>query len=352
MKALTFIIATLVLFALLAGGVFWYFNRLLSAPEAGEAVDTITLEISAGSDTKAIGEQLQAAGLIRSVTAFRLFLWLEGLASKLQAGTYTLNTGQGVETIARSLSRGDVETNEVKFQVLEGWTLRQIATEYGETFSPTLKRPAEDLAQEFLTAAQAVDSREILPGNTYVFLTDKPATAGLEGFLYPDTYRVYEDSTPPQVIEKMLNNFGRKMDQSVRDLVPASGLTLYEVVTLASIIEKEVRTDADRKMVADLFLRRMANSIPLQSDATVNYVTGKDLLQPSINDTRTESPYNTYLYQGLPPGPIANPSISSIMAVLQPTPNEFFYYLSAPDGQTIFGRTFEEHKLNKAKYLQ
>ena len=150
----------------------------------------------------------------------------------------------------------------------------------------------------------------------------------------------------------MLDNFGDKVTDELRQKISAQGLTLFQGVTLASIIEKEVRTDQDKKIVADLFLRRMAAGIPLQSDATVNYVTGKSALQPTIDDTKTESLYNTYLHQGLPPGPICNPSLASLAAVASPQPNEYFYYLNTPEGETIFSKTFEEHKLNKAKYLQ
>ena len=120
---------------------------------------------------------------------------------------------------------------------------------------------------------------------------------------------------------------------------------------MASILEDELRTDRDRAKAADLFWRRLDIGMALQSDATVNYVTGKGRAQPSIEDTKVDSPYNTYKYPGLPPGPIGNPGVSAIRAAVSPEPNTFLYYLSAPDGTTYFAETYEQHLANKAKYL-
>ncbi|MFA6197793.1 MAG: endolytic transglycosylase MltG [Patescibacteria group bacterium] len=351
MKAISAIVITLLAVILVAVGAFWYFTRLLQPPAAGSTVKNLTFEIKSGQTVKEISVNLEQAGMIRDDRIFRIYIWLEGLTSKLQAGSYTLNTGQSVETLVAVLTKGDADSNEVKFLVQEGLTVRQIADIYGRTFAAELKQPAETLASDFRNVAAVSDSRDILPGRTYEFLIDKPATAGLEGFLYPDTYRVYKDASPAQVIQKMLDNFNIKVDQSMRDRIARTDLNLFQTLTLASIVEKEVRSDTDRRMVADLFKRRLAMNMPMQSDATVNFVTNKESLQPTIDDTKVASPYNTYLNTGLPPGPICNPSLSSIEAVINPEPNDFLYYLNAPDGRTIFSRTFDEHKINKAKYL-
>ncbi|MBU0707232.1 endolytic transglycosylase MltG, partial [Patescibacteria group bacterium] len=262
-----------------------------------------------------------------------------------------LNTGQEVSTIVSIISEGEVVASETEFQVLEGWTAADIARQYGELFSKFISNEASDLEDDFLSEVAVTDSRDIIPGQPYWFLVDKPYMANLEGYLFPDTYRVYKDATPAQIVQKMLNNFEIKLNDELKSKIEQSGLTIFETVTLASIVEKEVRTDKDRRLVADLFLRRMENGMPLQSDATVNYVTGKSELQPTIDDTKMESLYNTYLHQGLPPGPICNPSLASISAVVNPEPNDYVYYLNAPDGQTYFSKTFEGHKINKAKYL-
>ncbi len=352
MRVFTIIIIILAVIVVFAGLGFLYFTSLLNAPQTGASVKTVTFEITSGQGVKEISKNLHTAGLIRSATAFEYYVWMEGVGSDIQAGKYELNTGQKASAIIEKITKGDVTENEVEFQVLEGWSMVDIAEQYGETFSSLQNKSLSALKEDFLKAAATTDSRKLIPGEAYSFLSDKPKTAGLEGYLFPDTYRLYDTATPSQVVQKMLDNFGDKVTDELRQKISAQGLTLFQGVTLASIIEKEVRTDQDKKIVADLFLRRMAAGIPLQSDATVNYVTGKSALQPTIDDTKTESLYNTYLHQGLPPGPICNPSLASLAAVASPQPNEYFYYLNTPEGETIFSKTFEEHKLNKAKYLQ
>ena len=174
----------------------------------------------------------------------------------------------------------------------------------------------------------------------------------LEGFLFPDTYRVFEKTTAAEIIEKMLDNFSVKYTEQMRQDTAKGNMTIYQIVTLASVIEKEVRTDTDRKIAAGIFYDRLNLGVPLQSDATVNYVTGKNLLQPTNDDISVDSLYNTYKYKGLPPGPICNPSLSSIMAAIYPEKSDYFYFLTRPDGSTVFSKTYEEHLANKRKYLQ
>jgi len=149
----------------------------------------------------------------------------------------------------------------------------------------------------------------------------------------------------------MLDNFDAKLTDELRQEIASQGRTIHEIVTLASILEHEAANDRDRPLIADIFWRRLAAGIPLQSDATVNYVTGKSLASPTIADTEIEHPYNTYRNRGLPPGPIGNPGLASIIAAIRPEANENLFYLHAPDGTTYYARTFEEHKANKVKYL-
>jgi UPF0755 protein len=219
MKAISTIVITLLAVIVVGAGIFWYFTRLLLPPASGSDSKNLTFEIKSGQTVKEISVNLEQAGLIRDDRVFQAYLWIEGLGSKLQAGKYTLNTGQGVETIVAVMTKGDTDSNEVKFLVQEGLSVRQIADNYGRTFAAELKRPAEDLSAEFRNIAAVTDSRDILPGRSYDFLIGKPATAGLEGYLYPDTYRVYQDASPAQVIQKMLDNFDVKVDQQLREKI-------------------------------------------------------------------------------------------------------------------------------------
>jgi UPF0755 protein len=206
-------------------------------------------------------------------------------------------------------------------------------------------------AAAFLIAANATDSRTVAPGQNYEFLIDKPQSATLEGYLFPDTYRFYKSATPDQVVQKLLDTFGEKVILPLQDQITESKHTIFQIITLASIIEKEVKSDADRRIAAGIFWKRLELGMPLQSDATVNYITGKQALQPTNADLSTDSLYNTYKYPGLPPGPIDNPSFSAIRAVVNPEETSYLYFLTKPDGTTVFSKTYEEHLANKKRYL-
>lgn len=162
----------------------------------------------------------------------------------------------------------------------------------------------------------------------------------LAGYLFPDTYRFYQDASVEDAIQKMQNNFEQKVGQiSYNDLI------------LASIVQKEVVKQEDMKKVAGIFLKRLKAKMPLQSDATINFITGKNLIQPSIEDTKTESFFNTYLHLGLPPKPICNPGLTAIKAVRNPEKTEYWYFLTPPNMETIYSKTLEEHNRAKAKFL-
>lgn len=178
--------------------------------------------------------------------------------------------------------------------------------------------------------------QERLAANGLVFELDE----NLEGYLFPDTYRFYKKSTALQVIKKMQDNFNAKV-----------GEINYDDLILASIVQKEVSNQEDMKKAAGIFLKRLKANMPLQSDATINFITGKNLIQPSIEDTKTASPYNTYLNLGLPLKPISNPGLKAINAVRNPEETDYWYFLTPPGMPTIYSKTLEEHNAAKAKFL-
>lgn len=326
---------------LVAGGATWFFLQLKPVQRAKDANAQIAV-IPQGSGVRDISRQLKQAGLIRSRYAFEIAIGLAGLNRSLQAGTFEFSPSMSATEIARALAKGTA-VKEVVLTIREGWSAREIA-EY-------LERSGIGTAAEFLKVANVHDSRSVLPDEQYDFLAGRPADATLEGYLFPDTYRVFPTATPTDVVKKMLDTFGVKVASGLRDDAARAGRNLYDVVTLASIVEREVRTDVDRKMAADIFWRRLAAGIPLQSDATVNYVTGKSALQPSTADTEVDSPYNTYRNKGLPSGPISNPGLASITAAIRPEPNQYLYFLTDSSGAVHYGKTFEEHLENKRKFL-
>jgi UPF0755 protein len=183
------------------------------------------------------------------------------------------------------------------------------------------------------------------------FLADLPEGASVEGFLFPDTYLFNPDASGQTIIETMLRTFGKKVNVDVRVALVAKQKSLFSAVTLASIVENEVPTEHDRRIVADLFSRRLTNGMPLQSCATLQYILGVDKKQYSYDETQTVSPYNTYLNKGLPKGPVGNPGLMSLRAVASPEPNPYVYFLSDPKtGETIFSATYDEHVAAKAAY--
>ncbi|MBI4090219.1 MAG: endolytic transglycosylase MltG [Candidatus Kerfeldbacteria bacterium] len=319
----------------------WFFVQL--QPVDRTRTETVTLTVEAGAGLQAIAKQLKQAGLIRNPLAFQIAVGLAGLSKDLQAGMFEVSPASSATAIARQLA-GATGPREVTVTMIEGWTSRQIAE--------LLQAKAIGSAEAFVAAAQTTDSRTILPDDRFDFLAGRPATASLEGYLFPDTYRFFPDATPAEVVKKMLTNFEAKVVVGLGDDLAASNRTLFDVIRLASIVEREVRTDRDRRLAADIFWRRLAAGIALQSDATVNYVTGKSALQPTIADTEVDSPYNTYRNRGLPPGPIGNPGLSSIQAVLRPEANGNFYFLTDASGTVYYAKTFEEHVANKQRYLQ
>ncbi len=237
------------------------------------------------------------------------------------------------------------QVEETKATVIEGWSVDEIATYY--------EKQGLFSKNDFVNAAKQFDTKD------YPLIT-RPNNKSLEGYLFPDTYRFTKDSTPEEVIIKMLDNFSARVaalgieDPSEKH----NGLSLYEIITLASIIEKEsggegattgeLSLQDERNLVASVFYNRLAIGQGLESDATVNYVTGKSTPGASLKDLQVDSPYNTYKYAGLPPGPICNPSLGSIKAALQPAKSDYYYFLhKQPSGQVDFSKTFEEHVSKK-----
>jgi UPF0755 protein len=189
------------------------------------------------------------------------------------------------------------------------------------------------------------------------FLADKPDDASLVGYMFPDTYRVYASSTAEEVTYRLLDNFGKKLTLEMRQDIAKQGKTIYEIVTMASLIEKEAAIDQggsnnDAKIISGIFWDRIKNRQALQSCATLAYILGVNKPQYSEADTKIDSLYNTYLHRGLPPGPIANPGLAAIEAAIYPEYTDYNYFLTpAGSKQMIFSKTYEEHLRNKAKYL-
>lgn len=299
-----------------------------------------TITIAQGLGFRKIGELLKKEGLIRSKWIFIAYVSLSGEASGLKPGNYVFWDSITIPGITQDLVRG--ENREQTITIPEGWSNKDIE-EYFEK---------ENIMSRinFETLTNAKGSQIFY--NQFDFLKDKPRNTGLEGYLFPDTHRVFKGAKPDDVISKMLKNFSDKLTPDLREEIKRRKKTIFEIVTMSSLIEKEVSSDEDRTVVSGIFWKRLEAGIPLQIDATLIYIQGDAKKQISAKDKQIDSPYNTYKYSGLPKGPIANPGISAIRAAIFPKDSPYLYYLSTPDGKTIFSRTLEEHNQAKAKYIK
>lgn len=329
MKKLIFsciLIILIIVFSLVA--IFWWQIRTPANP-GGE---TIIFRVNKGDSAKVIADNLFKAGLIKNQFIFRLYAFLSLRQYALQAGSFELSPKMSIREIGDALSLASA--NEVLITIPEGFTLKQVE---GRLVDAKLSKLNELLNFNFLE-------------NKPPILSDKPKAASLEGYLFPDTYRFFKDAKLSDVVGKMVNNLNGKLTSDLLLEVKNSGRSFYEVLTMASLVEKEVPNDSDRPIVAGILWKRLKAGVPLQVDATLFYIT--DRKEVSQNDKKINSPYNTYLHVGLPKGPIANPGLSAIRAAIYSQASPYWYYLSTKDGRTIFSKTLEEHIRNKAIYLK
>ncbi len=302
--------------------------------------ESTIFNITKGEGVHQISSNLKNQGLISSKLVFETYIWSRQVQSKLIAGEYQLNKGLSIKDLVDAFISGQSLSKERDIKIIEGKNAKQIA-DY-------LESKGVCQADDFLEKIKYYGANT----NGYDFLKDKPVKSSLEGYLFPDTYRIYKDATIEDVLKKMLDNFDSKLTGQMRQDIKKQGHTVFEIITMASIIELEVPASMDRKMISDIFWKRVEAGMPLQSDATINYVTGKNLPSPTLEDLKADSFYNTYLYPDLPPGPIGNPGISAIEAAIYRTANDYWYYLSTPEGETIYSKTHDEHVKNKQKYLK
>lgn len=303
------------------------------------AVVPTVVTVENGDNAIVVGGKLSNAGVISGKYYLAYYLWSTGKLHSIVAGVYEFPKGMLIPEAARIITGGEVVPMRVKVTFPEGWTMK----EYAERLT------ANGLAgDEFLKIATNPNQALLA---AYPFLSELPRGATLEGYLFPDTYYFSKEATADDIIKKMLNTFSSKIVVVTRQEMAAQEKSLFEIMTMASIVEGEVTNDADRKIVAGLFWNRLANEMPLQSDATLEYALGTNKKQHSIAETKIDSPYNSYQNKGLPPGPVSNPGLASVLAALDPIHSDFVYFLSDPKtGQTVFAKTFEQHVANKAKY--
>lgn len=341
-KQLIIIIILLLIITLVGQSIFW--------PKKMFSDEEIQFRIIKGQSSKEIAKNLESQGIIKNDWVFWAYAWLKGESDELKSGTYVLSPSMPASKILDKIVSGD--TLKEKLTIIEGWNLRDLAWH----FENRGMFQAEEL-MELAGFPPYAESARGMPGNEdfskqYDFLSDKPKNITLEGFLFPDTYLIDPEATLKEIVEEVLLNFNEKLTPDLRAEIKNQNKSIFEIITMASLLEKEVRTYDDKQMVAGVLWKRLEINMPLQVDATITYLTAKKTTQITKNDLAIDSPYNTYQYFGLPLGPIANPGIDSVKAAIYPKSNGFWYYLSTPEGETIFSETLEQHNTAKVKYLK
>lgn len=304
-----------------AGGWFWWADA--TAPVAPQDTKPEIFVVRSGEGVRTIAANLSSHGLIRSPTAFFILVKFMGLERTLQAGDFRLNRTMNARDIAQELTHGYLD---IWVTTLEGWRVEEIAN-----------RLAKDLdipEVEFLKVSR-------------------------EGYMFPDTYLIPREATPGAIAKIFLDTFNQKVTAQMKEDAAKQDLSFDEVLILASIVEREGRTDSDRPIIAGILLKRLKADWPLQADATLQYALGYQLGEKTWwkksltdEDKKIRSPYNTYRNPGLPPAPISSPGLAAINAVLYPEDSPYWFYLHDPEGSVHYARTIEEHNDNIATFLQ
>lgn len=362
-RRIALFLITAIIIALLATGFFVY-RYVDSAVGALDSTSTeyVTVEIPEGSGNKYIGQILEKAGVIKSATVFNYYTKFKNY-SNFQSGYYNLQASMDLEEICKLLKQGGTAEPEEpslgKILVTEGYTIKQIS-------EAVTKNTADDdsstpfTADDFLSVVQDESFISKMVEKYPKLLANLPsadeATYQLEGYLFPATYSYYEDTTMEDLVEQMISTMDSYMS-SYYDTISEKGMTVNEVLTLASLVEKEGSTDDDRRNIASVFYNRLNANMALQSNIAILYAMGKlgeetTLSEDANIDTSIDSPYNVYTNTGLMPGPVASPSLSAIEATVNPASTDYYYFVADVNTGTVYyAETYEDHEANVEKYV-
>jgi UPF0755 protein len=285
----------------------------------------VSVEIPNDASALQISRILAGRGAIRSAWGFRVLARVEGKSASLHAGLYVFSRSMTPMGVLRKIAAG--EANARWIVIPEGFTVRQIAYRLG---ADKCVRPDKFISLA-LECGKTFQTGFVTPGDS------------LEGYLFPSTYLISKGESEDKIVNDMLRNFDRKVAIPLKADIDASGMSLHEILTLASLIEKEAKVPGDRPLISAVLRNRIQKNMRLQIDATVLYALGHHKNRVYYKDLTVDSPYNTYRHAGLPPGPIANPGLDSIKAAIHPANVDYLYYVAKPDGSHIFSRTIEEH---------
>jgi UPF0755 protein len=320
--------ALLILIVVAVGGGAWFYTSV-GRPYKGYDAPEQFVEIPPGTGTAGMARRLADAGVVRSAQTFRAAVWLRGSSRRLQAGEYRFDRAMSPAEVVDRIARGDVYVRALTFR--EGLTIREMAS----VFESAGYGPASD----FIEAAK----------NAALIHEIDPEAKDLEGYLFPDTYTLPRRTTAAQLVERMVGRFQKVMTPELRSRAAERGFNVRQVVTLASLVEKETAKPEERPVVAGVYKNRLGIGMGLQCDPTVIYalmLAGRYDGNIRKGDLQIDSPYNTYRYSGLPPGPIAAPGQAALEAAVEPADVPYLYFVSRNDGSHVFSTTLDEHNRN------
>ena len=297
-----------------------------SAPQTDSADKKIHIKVREGMTTGEIADQLVEKGVIGSSLKFRFLSRVRGYDGKMKPGTYTFDANMADADVFEKLLTG--EKYLVRFTIPEGFGVKEIAE----------RLESLDLVdgQDFMKAAETFAP--------YDYMTRRADVRyAAEGFLFPETYSIESDYSVEEILKMMAAEFDRRLTDEMRARAANMGLSVYDLANLASLVEREVRYEEDLPIVAQVFLKRLKLGMPLQTDASLQYLLDEPKEDVTIEDTQIDSPYNTYQHAGLPPGPIASPGMAAIEAVLHPADTDYLYFVADRDGHNHYAYTYDEH---------
>lgn len=336
-KKARFSILRFLLFCLLitAASAYMYYNNGLDALNKIEA-NAKEIVIPKGSTVKSISKILKDENMIKDSFVFELYCKINEKSDKIKAGKYRISNSMEVPEIVEVLVSGKALIDTVRFTIPEGYNLAQIVDKIN-----SLGVVSSESINEALKAGRY----------EYEFIEQIPDRENkLEGYLFPDTYEIYRDTTAEAIIKKLLGRFDDVFTEEFRKRAEELNMSIDQVVTLASIIEREAKLDSERKLISGVFHNRLKRKMLLQSCATVQYLLKEPKEELLYEDLEIDSPYNTYKYPGLPPGPIASPGLAAIEAALYPEDTDLLYFFALDDGSHVFSKTYNEHINAQNKY--
>lgn len=310
---------------------------IIFAPPSKFPVDE-AFNVNNGDTLQAVSESLKDNNFIKFSSLLNVWARITAGGDSIKAGEYIFERPLSIFGLSSRLTKGIHGINPIKITIIEGWTLEETAN--------FLEKKGIIKKDEFIKETRKDFS------DTLVFSSERPDDATLEGYLFPDTYFFLQNATSKNIIKLMLENLDNKITDKMRLDISARELNIFQILIMASIIEKEAFDFDDRRLISGVLWNRIEIGMPLQVDAALTYFTDKVSLELTSDDLKIDSPYNTYKYYGLPIGPITNPGLDAIMAAIYPTKTKYLYYLSDSEFNTYFTETFEDHKKNKFKYLR